>query len=98
MTNCKFCGKQTENNYCSNECMTNWIKSDDFDKEMVEYLGLFNDDWYKLQIKQNKQKIKLYSESCQDLETQLIYRIGQDKFNEFLKELETTSNEEGDNI
>jgi hypothetical protein len=98
MTNCKLCGKQTKETFCNKECWINWVNSDSFDKEMDDYLGFFTDDWDKLQVKQHKQKIKLYSETCLDLETELIARIRQGKFDKFIQELETNSNEEGDNI
>ena len=101
---CKICGKTTlkDNEICSFECSIKWINSEEFNKELIEFMDLDIIQWYKNQIKQHRMKIKLQTLSLQELQTDLINKIGEDKFNQFIQELEVLEtnmeNEESDNF
>ena len=93
---CKMCDNITKEyrDVCSNECFMKYIDTEDFQKSLDECLN-FDDKWYKLQIKQHRNSIKMYSEGLKKLEKDLIDKIGQDNYNSFIKDLE---NEESNNI
>jgi len=99
MKNCKICKKEikTEKDYCSVECFTEWLSTAEGDMFLDEMLSR-NTTWYKIQIKQHRNKIKLFEESLKELEIELLEKVGETEFNSLMSELENEVDEESDYI
>jgi len=99
MKNCKNCKKEikTEKDYCSFECFTEWLSKAEGDMFLDEMLSR-NTAWYKIQIKQHRNKIKLFEESLKELEIELLEKVGETEFNSLISELENEVDEESDYI
>lgn len=100
MYKCKMCGKETAKDLCSFECRINWIQSEEFDKELDDYLNVFTESWYKQQIKQTYAKIELFNSTLTNLEEKMKSKFGDAIYNKVMLEIgsEKLKNEESDNI
>ena len=112
MKNCKICKKEikaekdycsveclteikAEKDYCSVECFTEWLSTTEGDMFLNEMVSR-NTTWYKIQIKQHRNKIKLFEESLKELEIELLEKVGETEFNSLMSELENEVDEESD--
>ena len=89
MKNCKICKKEikTDKNYCSIECFNEWLSIPEGNIFLDEILSR-NATWYKIQIKQHKDKIKLFQESLKELEIEFMEKVGETEFNSLMSEIE----------
>jgi len=86
-----------KNEQCSIENIMNYLNSPEGEIFLDEMLSR-NITWYKIQIKQHRDKIKLYEESLKELEIELLKKVGETEFDSLMSELKNEVDEESDYI